>query len=71
MIGAIMDGELTPAQNGGLLVALASRGETIDEIVGAARAMRERSLAPGCVSQVPLVLWSFSHARPSSRLSTP
>jgi len=44
MIGAIMDGELTPAQSGGLLVALASRGEEVDEIVGAARAMRERSL---------------------------
>ena len=44
MIGAIMDGELTPAQSGGLLVALASRGETVDEIAGAARAMRERSL---------------------------
>jgi anthranilate phosphoribosyltransferase len=44
LIGAIMDGELTPAQSGGLLVALAARGEDVDEIVGAARAMRERSL---------------------------
>jgi len=39
-----MDGEFTPAQSGGLLVALACRGEDVDEIVGAARAMRERSL---------------------------
>ncbi len=39
-----MDGEFTPAQGGGLLVALACRGEDVDEIVGAARAMRERSL---------------------------
>ncbi|MGB6984535.1 MAG: anthranilate phosphoribosyltransferase [Candidatus Aquilonibacter sp.] len=44
LIGAIMDGEITPSQGAGLLVALAVRGEEIDEIVGAARAMRERSL---------------------------
>jgi anthranilate phosphoribosyltransferase len=44
LIGAFMDGEFTPAQGGGLLVALACRGEDVDEIVGAARAMRERSL---------------------------
>ncbi|HET9030649.1 MAG TPA: anthranilate phosphoribosyltransferase [Candidatus Aquilonibacter sp.] len=44
LIGAIMDGEFTVAQGAGVLVALASKGEHIDEIVGAARAMRERSL---------------------------
>jgi anthranilate phosphoribosyltransferase len=44
VIGAIMDGELSPSQSAGLLVALAARGETIEEITGAARAMRERSL---------------------------
>ncbi len=44
MIGAIMDGSFTPVQSAGLLVALAARGEQTEEVVGAARAMRERSL---------------------------
>jgi anthranilate phosphoribosyltransferase len=40
----IMDGEATPAQIGALLAALAVRGETEDEVVGFARAMRERAV---------------------------
>jgi anthranilate phosphoribosyltransferase len=43
-IGEVMDGDYTSAQAAGLLVALASKGESADEIIGAARAMRERSL---------------------------
>ena len=43
-MGAIMDGEATPAQIGGLLAAMAVRGETEDEIVGFARAMRGRGV---------------------------
>jgi anthranilate phosphoribosyltransferase len=43
-IGAIMDGEWTPAQAGAFLGALATKGETADELIGAARAMRCRSL---------------------------
>lgn len=43
-IGEVMDGNYTPVQASALLVALAAKGESVDEIVGAARAMRERSL---------------------------
>ena len=41
-IGQIMDGEGTPALISALLVALRMKGETVGEIVGAARAMRAR-----------------------------
>ncbi|MBM3606796.1 MAG: anthranilate phosphoribosyltransferase [Alphaproteobacteria bacterium] len=39
---ALFDGAATPAQIGGLLMALRVRGETVDEIAAAARAMRAR-----------------------------
>lgn len=38
----IMDGEATPAQTGGLLMALRSRGESIDEYTAAAFVMRSK-----------------------------
>jgi anthranilate phosphoribosyltransferase len=44
MIGEIMDGSFTAVQSAGLLTALAAKGERLEEVVGAARAMRERSL---------------------------
>ena len=40
--GVLFDGAATPAQIGGLLMALRVRGETVDEIAAAARAMRAR-----------------------------
>ena len=39
--GQIMDGQWDASQIAGLLVALATKGETVDEIAGAARAMRD------------------------------
>jgi len=40
VIRQIMEGTVTPAQIGGLLTALRMKGETAEEITGAARAMR-------------------------------
>ena len=43
-IGAFMDESLSPVRAAALLTALAAKGACADEIVGAARAMRERSV---------------------------
>ena len=48
----IMEGDTTPAQIGAFLTALRTKGETPDEIVGMARAMRERSLRVEVEGQV-------------------
>jgi len=43
VMGAVMDGEATPSQISALVVGMRMKGETVDEIVGFARAMRERA----------------------------
>ncbi|HZE96973.1 MAG TPA: anthranilate phosphoribosyltransferase [Planctomycetota bacterium] len=52
-MGEIMDGSATPAQIAAFLTALRMKGETVDEIAGSARAMRQRSVkidaGPGVV----------------------
>lgn len=54
--GQILSGETTPAQNAGFLMALRVRGETVDEIFGAVKAMRGKMLAvpsvPGAIDVV-------------------
>ena len=42
--GQIMDGKWSEAQIGAFLTALAAKGETVEEIAGAAEAMREHAV---------------------------
>ena len=44
LFGEIMSGKTTPAQIGAFSTALRMKGETVEEITGAARAMRERAV---------------------------
>lgn len=43
VVDEILSGNMTPAQIAGMLMALATKGETFEELAGAARAMRAKS----------------------------
>jgi anthranilate phosphoribosyltransferase len=45
VIGHVMDGDASESQIAGLLIALRAKGESVAEIVGAARAMRAHAIA--------------------------
>jgi len=52
VVGGIMDGAGSPAQVGALLAAFRMKGETVDEVVGAALAMRQRMQRVPLAAQV-------------------
>jgi len=54
-MGRLMDGELSQMQAAALLAALRTRGETVEEIVGFAEAMRARSVKVPVESDTPLL----------------
>ena len=55
VIGHLMDGELSQMQASALLAALRMRGETVEEIVGFAQAMRERAVRVDINTDDPLL----------------
>ena len=44
MITDIFSGEITDAQVGAMMAALATKGETFEELAGAAKAMRRKAI---------------------------
>ena len=52
--GLIMDGESNPAQIAALLIGMRAKGETVNELAGAASAMRAR-MTPFNISRRPLI----------------
>jgi anthranilate phosphoribosyltransferase len=51
-VDSILGGEWTDAQIGAFLAALAAKGETVDEVSGAARAMRRKAVRVQCTAPV-------------------
>lgn len=55
VMGQLMDGALSQVQAAALLAALRTRGETVEEIIGFAEAMRERSIKIPVHGDAPLL----------------
>lgn len=55
VMGQLMDGALSQVQAAALLAALRTRGETVQEIIGFAEAMRERSIKIPVHGDAPLL----------------
>lgn len=66
----ILSGESTPAQTAGFLMALRVRGETVDEVTGAVRAMRAKMLAVPPVAGAIDVVGTGGDASGSWNVST-
>jgi anthranilate phosphoribosyltransferase len=66
----MMSGEATPAQMGGLLMALRIRGETVDEITGAVTTMRAKMLRVDAPKDAVDVVGTGGDAAGSYNIST-
>ena len=66
----MMSGEATPAQMGGLLMALRIRGETVDEITGAVTTMRSKMLRVDAPANAIDVVGTGGDAAGSYNIST-
>jgi len=66
----MMSGEATPAQMGGLLMALRLRGETVDEITGAVSTMRGKMLTVDAPADAIDVVGTGGDAAGSYNIST-
>jgi len=66
----MISGEATPAQMGGLLMALRVRGETVDEITGAVTAMRSKMLRVRAPAEAIDIVGTGGDASGSFNIST-
>ncbi|HXP73692.1 MAG TPA: anthranilate phosphoribosyltransferase [Stellaceae bacterium] len=67
---AMMSGNATPSQMGGFLMALRVRGETVEEITGAARAMRSKMVTIEAPPNAMDVVGTGGDASSSFNIST-